>query len=185
MRDTSFILSAEQRERLAGMHQRQPDGSLRARTFETEQNPEFFMGGGGLYSTAQDYLRFVRMILGNGELDGTRILRAATFAEVNRNQIGDLAVRVLTSADPESSNDAEFFPGLPKKWGLAYMINAEPAPVGRGAGSLAWAGLANTYYWIEPTRRVAGVVLTQVLPFADRTVLRLFENFERAIYAGR
>ncbi len=185
MRDTSFILSAEQRERLAGMHQRQPDGSLRARTFETEQKPEFFMGGGGLYSTGQDYLRFVRMILGNGQLDGTRILRAATFAEVNRNQIGDLAVRVLTSADPESSNDAEFFPGLPKKWGLAYMINAEPAPVGRGAGSLAWAGLANTYYWIEPTRRVAGVVLTQVLPFADRTVLRLFENFERAIYAGR
>jgi CubicO group peptidase (beta-lactamase class C family) len=185
MSDTSFILGQAQRERLAGMHQRQPDGTLRVKSFETEQHPEFFMGGGGLYSTGQDYLRFVRMILGNGELEGARILQAATFAEINTNQIGDLVVGVLTSSNPESSNDAEFFPGQPKKWGLAYMINVEDAAVGRGAGSLAWAGLANTYYWIEPTRRVAGVLLTQVLPFADPTVLNLLDHFERALYAAR
>jgi CubicO group peptidase (beta-lactamase class C family) len=185
MRDTSFILSPAQRERLAGMHQRQPDGSLRVKSFETEQNPEFFMGGGGLYSTGQDYLRFVRMILGSGQLEAARILHAATFAEINRNQIDDLCVGVLRSVNAEDSNDAEFFPGQPKKWGLAYMINAADAPVGRTAGSLAWAGLANTYYWIDPTRRVAGVILTQVLPFADPAVLRLFEEFERAIYAVR
>jgi CubicO group peptidase (beta-lactamase class C family) len=185
MTDTSFILSPSQRERLAGMHQRQPDGSLRVKSFETEQHPQFFMGGGGLYSTGQDYLRFVRMILGNGELEGARVLQAETFTEINTNQIGDLLVRLMVSSNPESSYDAEFFPGLPKKWGLAYMINAEDAAVGRGAGSLAWAGLANTYYWIEPTRRVAGVLLTQVLPFADPVVLNLLEQFERATYASR
>ena len=72
-----------------------------------------------------------------------------------------------------------------KKWGLGYMISTEEAPTGRSAGSLAWAGLANTYFWIDPTRRLTGVILTQILPFADATVLNLFERFERAIYAGR
>jgi CubicO group peptidase (beta-lactamase class C family) len=185
MHDTRFILTPAQRERVAGMHVREPDGSLCAISFEMEQHPEFFMGGGGLYSSGPDYLRFVRMILGNGQLDGARVLQAETFAEINGNQIGDLSVGQLTTAIPGSSNDAEFFPGLSKKWGLAYMINAETAPVGRTAGSLAWAGLANTYYWIDPTRRVAGVILTQILPFADPAVLNLFENFERAIYAGQ
>jgi CubicO group peptidase (beta-lactamase class C family) len=185
MRDTSFILSASQRERLAGMHARQEDGSLTVIPFELTQEPEFFMGGGGLYSTGQDYLRFLRMLLGDGALEGTRVLQQETVAEINKNQIGEQSVGLLTTAIPSASHDAEFFPGLSKKWGLAYMINAEEAPVGRGAGSLAWAGLANTYFWIEPTRRVAGVILTQVLPFADPPVLNLFENFERALYAGQ
>lgn len=183
MRDTGFVLGPAQRERLASMHVRQPDGSLQVVPFEIPQAPEFYMGGGGLYSTGPDYLRFLRMLLGNGELDGVRILRPETVAEMNRNQIGELSVGPLKSVDPASSNDAEFFPGLPKKWGLAYMINAEDAPVGRGAGSLAWAGLANTFYWIEPRRRLAGVILTQILPFGDARVLDLFEQFERAIYA--
>jgi len=185
MHDTGFVLGDSQRQRLAGMHFRQPDGSLAAIPFEMEQNPEFFMGGGGLYSTGPDYLRFQRMILGNGELDGARILQPETFAEVNKNQIGDLLVRLLVTAIPTASNDAEFMPGVPKKWGLAYQINAEDSPVGRSAGSLAWGGLANTYYWIDPKRRIAGVIITQTLPFADQPVLDLFENFERAIYAGR
>jgi CubicO group peptidase (beta-lactamase class C family) len=185
MSDTSFILSGAQRERIAEMHRRQPDNSLEVIPFETEQNPEFYMGGGGLYSTGQDYLRFVRMVLGNGSLDGARILEEDTFAEMNKNQIGELTAGVLTAFVPESSNSVEFFPGVSKKWGLAYMINTEEAPVGRGAGSLSWGGLANTYYWVEPKRRVAGIMLTQILPFADPTVLNLLENFERAIYASR
>jgi CubicO group peptidase (beta-lactamase class C family) len=185
MADTGFVIGAGQRERLAGMHARLPDGSLQVIPFEIPQAPEFFMGGGGLYSTGPDYLRFLRMLLGDGQLDGARVLSAATVAEMSRNQIGELLVGPLKTVVPGSSNDAEFFPGLPKKWGLAYMINAEDAPVGRTAGSLAWAGLANTYYWIDPTRRVAGVILTQILPFADTRALGLFEQFERAIYASR
>ncbi len=185
MPDTGFVIGAAQRERLAGMHTRLADGTLESIPFEMTQEPEFYMGGGGLYSTAPDYLRFLRMLLGGGELEGARVLSAETVAQANRNQIGDLLVGPLKTMDPGSSNDAEFFPGMPKKWGLAYMINAEDALVGRTAGSLAWAGLANTYFWLDPSRRLTGVILTQILPFADPMVLNAFEQFERAIYASR
>ena len=185
MPDTGFILGPAQRQRLATRHIREADGSLRPSPFEMTQTPEFFMGGGGLYSTGPDYLRFLRMLLNNGELDGARILKAETVAEANRNQLGELHVTLLKSVVAASSNDAEFFPGMPKKWGLAYMINVEDAPVGRSAGSLAWAGLANTYFWLDPRKRLAGVILTQILPFADARVLNVFEQFESAIYATR
>ena len=102
---------------------------------------------------------------------------------MSQNAMGDLNVRRLETAVPAYSNDAEFFPGMVKKWGLAYMISTEVAPTGRSAGSLCWAGLGNTYFWIDPTRRVAGVILTQILPFADAAVLDMYDQFERAIYA--
>jgi methyl acetate hydrolase len=184
MRDTAFVLSASQQERLASMHARQPDGSLQTLPFQVAEEPEFFAGGGALYSSGPDYLRLLRMLLGSGQLDGTRILAAETVAEMGKNQIGDLLVTALRSLVPASSNDAEFLPGMAKKWGLAAMINVDTTAVGRSAGSLAWAGLANTYYWIDPTRRVAGVLLTQILPFADKRAMALFEQFERAIYAA-
>jgi CubicO group peptidase (beta-lactamase class C family) len=184
MPDTRFVLEPAQEQRRAAMHRRQPDGSLKVVSFNMPRVPEFYMGGGGLYSTGPDYLRFLRMLLGNGALDGVRVLSDNTVGEMNRNQIGELTVKLLASVEPDSSNDAEFFPGMLKKWGLAYMMNTLDAPVGRSAGSLAWAGLANTYYWIDPTRRVTAVILTQVLPFADTRVLMLVEDFERAIYAS-
>jgi CubicO group peptidase (beta-lactamase class C family) len=185
MVDTGFVLGPSQRARLASMHVRGPDGSFQVIPFEVPQEPEFFMGGGGLYSTGPDYLTFLQMLLRGGEYNGARILRPATVAEMAKNQIGDLTVGLMTAVQTGSSNDAEFFPGMVKKWGLGYMISTEEAPTGRSAGSLAWAGLANTYYWIDPTKRVAGVVLTQILPFADPTVLDLFGQFERAVYDSR
>jgi CubicO group peptidase (beta-lactamase class C family) len=182
MRDTAFVIGPDQRRRLASMHVRHPDGSLEAIAFEVPQEPEFFMGGGGLYGTGPDYLRFLRMLDGGGQLDGVRILAPETVAEMTRNQIGDLEVGRLKTAIPASSNDAEFFPGMVKRWGMGFLLNTEEASTGRAAHSLAWAGLANTYYWLDPTRRLAGVLLTQVLPFADDRVLRLFEQFETAVY---
>jgi methyl acetate hydrolase len=184
MTDSGFVLGPEQRSRLASMHVRSGDSSFDVIEFEVPQQPEFFMGGGGLYGTGLDYLTFLRALLNGGQLDGARILRPETVAEMNRNQIGDLMVGLMRTADPASSNDAEFFPGMPKKWGLGYMINVDEAPTGRAAGSLAWAGLANTYYWLDPTRRVTGVILTQILPFADPAVLDVFSQFEQAVYAG-
>jgi len=182
MSATAFVIDPAMRSRLAGMHARLPDGTLAPIDFELTQTPEFFMGGGGLYSTAGDYARFLRMLMNGGTLDGEQILKAGTVEEINRNQMGDLNVTALKSAIPESSNDAEFFPGMVKKWGLAYMVNTEPTPSGRSAGSLAWAGLGNTYYWLDPVNQVAGVICTQVLPFGDAKVLDLFAAFEKAIY---
>ena len=182
MADTAFRISPSMRERLVSMHARQADGSFRPTEFEIPQEPEFFMGGGGLYSTGPDYLRFCRVFLHEGRLDGAQVLKPETVAMMSRNQMGDIKVGLLKTVQPESSNDAEFFPGMVKRWSTAFMINEEEAPTGRGAGSLAWAGLGNTYFWIDPRRRVTGVILTQLLPFADATVLDLFGQFERGVY---
>ena len=184
MRDTAFKLGTGQRARLAGMHARQPDGSLQQMEFELPQEPEFHMGGGGLYGTAGDYLKFQQMFLHEGRHNGAQVLEPETVRSMVRNHIGDLDVRLLETAMPPYSNDAEFFPGMIKKWGLGFMISTESVPGGRTAGSLAWAGLGNTYFWIDPGEGVAGVILTQLIPFADPKVLELFAQFETAVYAA-
>ena len=184
MKDTGFVIGPDRRQRLATIHQRQADGSLTPIELEVPQEPQFYMGGGGLYGTAPDYITFLRMLMNGGELDGARVLRPETVALMSRNQIGDLNVGLMSSAAPDVTNDAEFFPGMVKKWGLGFVINTEEAPTGRSAGSLAWAGLANTYYWLDPKKRVAGVILTQIFPFVDDKVMSLFDHFERAVYAA-
>jgi methyl acetate hydrolase len=183
MHDTGFAITPAMRERLVGMHARQADGSLQPIAFEVPQEPEFHMGGGGLYGTAHDYIRFIRMFLNDGALDGNRVLKPETVALMAQNHIGDLNVRRLPAAIPQVTNDIDLYPDQDKKWGLGFMINTEPTEEGRSAGSLAWAGLANTYYWIDPKRNVGGVIFAQLFPFADKKVLDLFSRFERAIYA--
>lgn len=183
MRDSAFRITPGMRARLAKMHQRDAAGAIAPLPdFEIPQEPEFEMGGGGLYSTAADYALFLRMILNRGELDGARVLRAETVAQMAADQIPGLEVQPLRTQVPALSEDAEFFPGLSKGWGLSFMINRADAPTGRPAGSLAWAGLSNCYYWIDPLNGIAGVFVSQLLPFADRLVLPRFLAFESAVY---
>jgi len=182
MASSGFKLRPEVSARLAGMHQRHPDGHLEPVAYDPPQEPETFLGGGGLYSTAGDYLRFVLMMLNHGALNGVRLLRPETVALMGQNHIGDIEVGAMRTEQPMLSNDADFFPGMPKKWGLSFLINTQDVPGGRAAGSLCWAGLRNTYYWIDPTRRIGGTIMTQILPFADRTVLDLYDTFERGVY---
>ncbi|HEY7245655.1 MAG TPA: serine hydrolase domain-containing protein [Xanthobacteraceae bacterium] len=185
MNDTGFLLSAEQRAREASMHKRGPIGTLAPQPVEQQAaDRKTFSGGGGIYSSAPDYLSLVRMLLRGGSLDGVRILRPETVALMDRNQIGAIEAGVLKTTAPALSNDVDFFPGVSLKWGLGHMINMQPIPQGRSAGSLTWAGLLNTYYWIDPARRVAAVFMTQVLPFADTRALRIYRQFERGIYAA-
>ena len=185
MKDTGFKLGAGQRERLVGMHARDADGALAPMPFEIPQEPEFQMGGGGLYGTAADYIAFTRMFLNDGRsANGTQVLKPETVKLMGQNNIGDVNVRLLKTAIPPYSNDAEFFPGMVKKWGLGFMINTERVPGGRSAGSLAWAGLGNTYFWIDPAKGVAGVILMQLVPFADQKALALFAKFENAVYTS-
>jgi len=184
MTSTAFCITDDMRKRLAKIHHRGPDGGLTPDpALELPQEPEFEMGGGGLYSTAGDYLKFVRMMLNHGKSDkGEPVLKPETVALMSKNAMGDTRVPMLKTAAPPFSNDAEFFPGMDKRWGLTFMINNEKAPTGRSPGSLAWAGLANTYYWIDQTKGVGGVYATQVLPFADVKSLPLFYAFEKAVY---
>jgi CubicO group peptidase (beta-lactamase class C family) len=182
MKDTGFILRPDQLARVASVHARGADGKLTPIEFGMPQAPEFFMGGGALYSTGRDYLTFLRALLGNGKLGTAQILKPETVALANKNSMGDLNVTLLKTAQPDLTNDAEFFPGMVKKWGLAYMISTQDVPGKRSAGSLAWAGLANTYYWLDPKKKVTGVILTQILPFADPKTLQVFGDFEAAVY---
>jgi len=184
MTSTAFKMTPAMRERLAKIHQRGDDDSLTPQLeLEIPQDAEFDMGGGGLYSTAQDYLKFVRMILNRGKANGMQVLRAETVDQMSRNHMGSSRVTLLKTAAPPLSNDAEFFPGMSKTWGLTFQINDEKAPTGRPAGGLMWAGLANSYFWIDPQTGIGGVYLTQVLPFADKKALPLYYAFETAFYA--
>jgi methyl acetate hydrolase len=184
MSDTGFKLGEAQRKRLVGMHARGADGSLAPIPFELEQNPEFHMGGGGLYATAGDYIKFTQMILNKGAGNGNQVLKPETVALMGQNHIGELNMTRMNSAVAFATNDVDLYPGMAKKWGLSFLINTAKTPEGRSPGSLAWAGLANTYYWIDPARDVAGVILMQVLPFADGKCLEAFAGFERGVYAG-
>jgi len=184
MPSTSFKISPEMRARMAKVHQRGPQGSgLTVTQNETNQNPEFEPGGGGLYSTAQDYLKFMRMILSKGSGNGNQILKKETVELMARNAIGPLRVKMLPSQNLGASLDAEFFPGIAKTWGLSFMINEETAPTGRSPGGLSWAGLANTFFWVDPKKDMAGVVMMQVLPFVDTKALNVFTNFEKIVYS--
>ena len=185
MTGTGFIIGPEQRARLVSLHARKPDGALEPIEFGMPQNPEFFMGGGGLYGTARDYLAFLQMLMHGGTFNGAKVLRPETVALMSQNHIGALNVGVLKTAAPEYSLDVDLpamFPGQDLKWGLSFLINTKPGPAGRSAGSLSWAGLANTYFWLDPARRVAGVILTQSLPFVDPRAIKLYGEFESGVY---
>src|SRR6478752_5286087 len=184
MSDTGFKLGAAQRSRLVAMHVRGADGSLTAIPFELEKDPEFHMGGGGLYGTAGDYIKFTQMILNKGRGNGNKVLKPETVASMSQNHIGELEMTKMTSAVAFATNDVDLYPDMVKKWGLSFLINTARTTEGRSPGSLAWAGLANTYFWIDPSRDVSGVILMQVLPFADKKCLETFAGFERGVYAG-
>ncbi|HEY1746412.1 MAG TPA: serine hydrolase domain-containing protein [Xanthobacteraceae bacterium] len=185
MNDTAFVISPAQQAREASGHRRMPDGSLMAEPRERQMvAPHRFSGGGGIYSSAPDYLTFISALLHGGARDGVRILRPETVALMGRNQIGRLEAGRMRTTSRQYSNDVDFFPGISLKWGYGHMINMQPIPGGRSAGSLTWGGLFNTYYWIDPQKRIAAVFMTQVVPFADPRALAVYGAFERAIYAG-
>ena len=183
MDSTAFRLTDEMRGRMAKVHARLGEREFELQMeLEIPQEPEFEMGGGGLYSTIGDYAKFVRMILNKGAADGQQVLKSETVEMMSVNQMGDCRVSLLKSAVPEFSNDAEFFPGLEKGWGLSFMILEQDAPTGRPAGSLSWAGMANSFFWIDPKNGIGGVYATQVIPFADTKSLPLAESFESLVY---
>jgi len=181
MTDTGFVPSADQASRLVRVHRRGMDGSLEPITMEVRHR-EFFSGGGGLLSTGRDYLAFLRMLLHQGRFNGAELLRPETVALIGQNQIGDIPLRIMKTAMPELSNDVDLFPGVRCGHGLASVVNAQQGPNGRSAGTLTWAGLFNSYYWIDPQKHVTGVILTQILPFADHRAVRLYGEFERGVY---
>ena len=184
MTDTNWIMSSDQRANSVPIHVRGEDGAWVATELDWSQEPEYWAGGHGLYSTPRDYLQFQRMLLGGGELGGERILERQTVKDAFRNQIGPLDFPAeIRSADPPVTCDINLGPDL--KWGLGLLVNQEGIPGMRAPGSGAWAGLFNTHFWVDPTSRLTAAIYTQLLPFADPPAFQLLVDYELALYASR
>jgi len=187
MHDTSFLVPAAKFDRLVSEYHRGADGTgpLQEDPRALPKPPKAFNGGGGLYSTAPDYVRFMQIILRRGRgPKGEQILQPKTVDTMATIQTGDLSCGKLKSARPAISSDVDFHPGFKDGFGFGFLINSKAYEGGRSAGSLAWAGIANTYFWIDPKKQVAGVIMMQFLPFADKEAIAVLGDFERAVYAS-
>lgn len=183
MDETTFDITPTMRARVAKMHARGADGSLKPMpNWALPTNPDIHMGGHGLYSTVGDYMKFIRMWLNDGKGIHGRVLKQETIEASVKNGLQDLKVTMLPGVIPALSNDAEFFPGVPKSWSYTFMVNDDEAPTGRPAGAIGWAGLANLYYWIDRENGIGGFWATQILPFVDAVSFNGYLDFETTAY---
>ena len=184
MDDIAFTRTDDMKARSATIHARGEDGSLIPMDdFALPDNPEVDMGGHGLYASIPEYMKFIRMWLNDGNGPRGRVLNAETVDwAVQGGLVPPQQVTMLPGVIPTLSNDAEFFPGVGKDWSYTFMVNTEEAPTGRPAGSIGWAGLANSYYWIDRKNGVGGYWATQILPFADGLSFPGYIDLESAVY---
>lgn len=183
MIDTRFEVEDHMAGRLASVSIRGEDGKFGDFAIAPPSNPEFYGMGHALYSTAPDYMRFLRMYLNKGQLDGRRLLSEKAVQSLLSNQIGDLNIGMLKTVVPAITADAEFFPGRKKTHSMAFMRIEEDVPGMRSAGSQFWAGVLNTHCWFDPNRNVAAVLMTQSLPCSEPRFMGVYDRFERAVYA--
>ena len=185
MKDTSYILPEDKFDRLVSVWQRQGDGSLKEQPRTPLAPPKAYNGSGGLKSTPRDYVRFMQMILRRGTSgDGHQVLQPRTVDMMASNRIGGLSAGKLKSVNPENSSDVDFHPGFTDGFGFGFLINAKAYQGGRSAGSLAWAGIWNTFFWVDPRRGICATLMMQFLPFCDREAMGLLHDFERSVYAA-
>ncbi|HLG57816.1 MAG TPA: serine hydrolase domain-containing protein [Vicinamibacterales bacterium] len=181
MHDTTYTVPQAKYARVVTLHQK-ANGKI-TETQNPDPIPATIRGDGGLFSTAADYSRFVQMILNRGQLGGTRILKESTVAEMSKNQTGSVKVRPQPTADPLRSKPYPLGAGE-DVWGLGFQIAApkSPTPSMRSPGSMSWAGINNTFYWIDPQKQVGAVILMQLLPFYDEKALGVLQGFEERVY---
>jgi methyl acetate hydrolase len=182
MGDTRFEVEPHMAARLAAVKIRGEDGKFGAFEIAPPSRPEFYGMGHSLYSTAPDYMRFLRMFLNKGALDGARILSEKGLESMLGNQIGSVPIPRLKTAVPAITADAEFFPGKRKSHSMAFMRFEEDIPGARKAGSQGWAGVLNTHYWWDPKANLAGLLMTQSLPFVEPRFVSTYDRFEKAAY---
>ena len=185
MKDTSYAVPSDKQLRVTTVHRR-VNGHLeelqRHHPIPSTPTAPFF-GDGGLYSTAKDYGTFLRMFLNDGRLGSTRILRKATVKLMEENNIGSVSVELQPGADPSLANAFPLGAGH-DKFGLGFQIAAGDQQYAefRSRGSLSWAGVYNTEFWIDPVKHIGSVMMMQILPFYDDGAIRTLRNFERSVY---
>jgi methyl acetate hydrolase len=184
MKDTGFIFPAEKLDRLVSTMRRQGDGSMTEDPRTLPAPPKAYNGGGGLFSTAPDYVKFMQMILNRGKGPQGQILQTKTVAMMTTNQIGQISAGKLKTFRPTVSSDVDFHPGATDGFTYGFLINNTAYQGGRSAGSLAWGGVENTYYWIDPKRALCAVMMMQFFPFADVQGVGVLSDFEKAVYSA-
>lgn len=183
MTSTAFELSDEMKSRLARVYARGEDGNFSEFELELPTNPGYYGMGHAMHSTAPDYMKFIRMFLNKGELDGKRILSEAAVEKMLANSIGDLRVGKMTTAAPVLTADVDLFPDTPKTHSFGFLRVEDDVPGMRSAHSQGWAGVCNTHFWFDPKKDVAGLIMTQTLPFVEKPFMDLYTSFERAVYS--
>jgi CubicO group peptidase (beta-lactamase class C family) len=181
MRRTAFEAEFD-RENLAQLVTRGPDGDFVPMEWGAPSHPEIYGMGSATYGVAGDYVRFLRAVLNRGELDGRRVISEEGIEPMLENQIGDMSVPAMRTTEPETYVDVELFPGHRKTHTAGFIRLEEDVPGMRRAGSLTWAGAANTHYWIDPAKDLTAVLMTQSLPFCDRRYMKVYDAFEREVY---
>ena len=152
MTDTDFYVPAEKRERLAEPFPSDPDGGLPVQLIEIWSAPRFASGGGGLYSTMDDYARFARMIYQNGIFGGTRIIGRKTIEWMTSDHLGP-NVRIGTPSLLQ--------PGHAFGLGFAVRRDAGMGQTPGTAGEFFWGGVAGTYFWAAPKEQLYAVMMVQ------------------------
>ena len=184
MKSTSFLVAPENYDRVVSVYRRLPDGKLTEDPRPPTQPPPptEYNGGGGLFSTAADYIRFTQMILRKGRgANKEEILRPKTVELMSANQIGSIPIQRLKSTDLSLTADLDLGPG--NKYTYGFLLNTMTSPEGRPAGTLMWAGVENTFYWIDPHRSLCAVIMMQFLPFLDPQGAGVLGDFTKAVYA--
>ena len=184
MKNTSFSINDLSADALVPLSLRDDDGNL---SDVSELMPNVtdgpYLGGGGLYSNVGDYMKFMRMVLQNGQGPDSEILPSGMVRDMFANQIGDMQVGYMPSQNPMLAKSHAWFEGTSMKWGYGFMVNETEVDGRRSAGAGAWSGLYNTFFSIDPARETACVIMMQMLPVYNEAALAVFDTFERAVYS--
>ena len=185
MNDTSFDISTLGEERLPNLYSIGEDESLVdiSELMSPPQIDEFAYGGGGVFSTPNDYAKFLRMFLSQGKIEGSEFLPNNVISKMTQNQIGDLIVPFQPSYNPIIISPNEWFPEVEKKWGYSFMINMDDIPGRRTKGSCAWSGIMNTFFWFDQEKDIGGTIMMQIAPCYHEKPKKVLKRFEEFVYS--
>lgn len=185
MSDTAFEVSESMQERLAAASIRGEDGKFGPYDIAPPPNPEFYGMGHALYSTAPDYMRFLRMFLNRGSLDGKRIISESGVDWMLAERSNGLNFRKMVTAAPPLTANCDPFSGTRRTHSFGFLRMEEDALGMRSTGSQSWAGVLNSHYWIDPSKDIAALIMTQSLPFVEPRFMDTYGKFEREVYAAQ
>jgi CubicO group peptidase (beta-lactamase class C family) len=183
MKDTAFEVSDAMAKRLAAIKIRGEDGKFGPFDIAPPPNPEVYGMGHALYSTAPDYMQFLRMFLNRGTLGGNRVLSEKAVDWMLVDHMNGLTFQHMVTVAPAITADCDPFPGTKRTHSFGFFRNEVDIPGGRSAGSQSWAGVLNTHFWLDPKKGLAAVIMTQSLPFVEPRFTQLYADYEKAVYA--